>query len=650
MRPVVLSICLVSTLIVLNTARASVPDLVPIGGVMTEQDGKPLNGPYDVTFSIYATAVGGLTLWQEDRINENRLQFENGLFSAYLGKVVPLDFFELLAQEELWLGIRIGQDAEMGRLRLGAAPFALEAQYCHEVVDAKCGDAEYLKGWDPDTGKSICAPVYYGDIDNVPADIADGDDDTKYSAGTGLNLSALEFSVDQPTIEHWAQGVCYDTQAELTAALDTVYVNEQQTASITNDMLAGDIAATKIAGTAWTSENDGEGSGLNADLLDGYSESDFATVDHHHDGDYADPYKQTILVSPVGDGTDTVANGDVLLSALSDITDASETNPYLIKIEPGIYKLADAEGEIEPLYMKAWVDIEGSGENVTKITSVGTTSSAGTVSFFGKELHSQLRSVTVVNTGGNNYSAALAILFDGADEHASIKYVTAESHTSSSSSWGILVEQSDGLHLSHFTAKAQCDVGKCFAVWISDTKATVSDADLSASQETGEQSNGLRTYGTSDVVIRDTSINLTCGEGSLYYGLRGVCAAQTDGSLQLERVDIAVHCEAADATALNVLGDIDARVANSTLKAAGGDHVSGISVEQLESPTGTKSIRVFNTTIISDGPVVKNEANRETHILGSSVMEGAATVNEGTLTCLNVYDESVQFYPDTCPE
>jgi len=38
---------------------------------------------------------------------------------------------------------------------------------------------------------------------------------------------------------------------------------------ITDTMLAGSISASKITGTAWTSSNDGSGSGLDADLVDG---------------------------------------------------------------------------------------------------------------------------------------------------------------------------------------------------------------------------------------------------------------------------------------------------------------------------------------------------------------------------------------------
>lgn len=55
--------------------------------------------------------------------------------------------------------------------------------------------------------------------------------------------------------------------------------------TIANTDIAGNaaIAASKIAGTAWTALNDGPSSGLDADLLDGQDASDFASSGHYHD-------------------------------------------------------------------------------------------------------------------------------------------------------------------------------------------------------------------------------------------------------------------------------------------------------------------------------------------------------------------------------
>ncbi len=52
------------------------------------------------------------------------------------------------------------------------------------------------------------------------------------------------------------------------------------------------------------------------------------------------------------------------VAAVNSITDASGNNPYLVVIGPGVYTLTHT------LMMKPWVDITGSGENVTRLIGV----------------------------------------------------------------------------------------------------------------------------------------------------------------------------------------------------------------------------------------------------------------------------------------
>jgi hypothetical protein len=122
-------------------------------------------------------------------------------------------------------------------------------------------------------------------------------------------------------------------------------------------------------------------SNLNSDELDGKSSSDFAAA-----------YKRTVVVSPVGTDTE---NGTALLDAISTITDASATKPYLIHIEPATYDLGNGS-----LDMKQWVDIEGSGELNTVITSGVSFGSCfphpGTVNGAN---NAEMRFLTVRNTG-----------------------------------------------------------------------------------------------------------------------------------------------------------------------------------------------------------------------------------------------------------
>jgi hypothetical protein len=63
------------------------------------------------------------------------------------------------------------------------------------------------------------------------------------------------------------------------------------------------IAATNI--TVWNSRNDGSGSGLDADLLDGNHASDFASSSHNHDGDYVELTGDTMSGPLIIDESDT---------------------------------------------------------------------------------------------------------------------------------------------------------------------------------------------------------------------------------------------------------------------------------------------------------------------------------------------------------
>jgi uncharacterized protein YodC (DUF2158 family) len=107
------------------------------------------------------------------------------------------------------------------------------------------------------------------------------------------------------------------------------------------------------------------------------------------------PLKNVVTVAKSGGKfTDPVA-------AVSSITDASENNPYLVVIAPGIYTLT------QTLVMKPWVDITGSGENVTKLTgaiSSGRVEESAIVRGWSEAMLSDL---TIVNVGGGHHSIAV---------------------------------------------------------------------------------------------------------------------------------------------------------------------------------------------------------------------------------------------------
>ncbi len=118
--------------------------------------------------------------------------------------------------------------------------------------------------------------------------------------------------------------------------------------------------------------------------------------------------QNVIFVAPEGgDFTSPVA-------AVSAITDASEDNPYLVKILPGVYDIGSC-----CVVMKPYVDIEGSGEEVTTIKGNAEGSLRCVVK--GTD-HAGLRSLTVIKNGGLEGEDSSAIV--NVDAGPTIAHVT----------------------------------------------------------------------------------------------------------------------------------------------------------------------------------------------------------------------------------
>ena len=123
--------------------------------------------------------------------------------------------------------------------------------------------------------------------------------------------------------------------------------------------------------------------------------------------------KRTVMVS-IGDSE--TESGDKLRDALSGITDAGETNPYVVRIEPGIYDVGDTL-----LQTKEWVDLEGSGQSTTRIKGNMDSSTYGVIRCTNGNV--EIRFLTVENTGEG--TDAVAISVGGGDSTLKITHVTA---------------------------------------------------------------------------------------------------------------------------------------------------------------------------------------------------------------------------------
>jgi hypothetical protein len=107
---------------------------------------------------------------------------------------------------------------------------------------------------------------------------------------------------------------------------DAEYVNDNEGEVGDADIAAGGLSPSSITGTAWTGTNDGSGSLLDADLLDGVQAAAFALAGHDHEGVYATMTHEHDLAY-VNDNAGEVDSADITAGGLppSSITGTAWT-------------------------------------------------------------------------------------------------------------------------------------------------------------------------------------------------------------------------------------------------------------------------------------------------------------------------------------
>lgn len=198
-------------------AEAAAPPLVPVTGYLVDATGAPVDGNVTLHLKLYTSSSATTPLWSENQ----GVDVDNGQFTVYLGDATTLGLDTFRDNGTLFLGVAVGTGAEMTpKFELATAPFAGYAQYCDDAASVGGIDALDLL--------QVGDPVDWADLQSVPAGLSDGDQDTTYTAGAGLDLSlGGQFTVNQTTVEDWAQAVTYDTLLELRADLDAIYAAKQ---------------------------------------------------------------------------------------------------------------------------------------------------------------------------------------------------------------------------------------------------------------------------------------------------------------------------------------------------------------------------------------------------------------------------------------
>lgn len=152
---------LLAALCVLGPTAALGAWSMPVQGILTDAEGTAIDGFVQASFSLYGAEADTVPVWAE----LVTLDVRAGAFTTYLGATAPVMPQLEAANGPLWLGVSIDGGTEMGRIALGAVPYAARAAVAetvgiHEHASAfpagqSCPGGQVLTGFDAN-GQLLC--------------------------------------------------------------------------------------------------------------------------------------------------------------------------------------------------------------------------------------------------------------------------------------------------------------------------------------------------------------------------------------------------------------------------------------------------------------------------------------------------------------
>ncbi len=238
-------------------AMAQAPPIIPLQGFLTDAAGEPRDGEYVVDIELFDASADGASLHVEALV----VDVDNGYFSAELGTGDLLDLAIFRDNTDVWVEVTVDDDVLSPRIQFGSVPYAAYANWA--------GNAGMLEGL---TAAELQATAW-GDIANIPADIADGDD---VGATTWAELGGIPADLldgDDEGISSWLE--LADIPADIADGDQVGATTWAELAGIPADLLDGD----QVGATDWS-----ELTGIPSDLLDGDDVADISGLQNRVTG------------------------------------------------------------------------------------------------------------------------------------------------------------------------------------------------------------------------------------------------------------------------------------------------------------------------------------------------------------------------------
>lgn len=308
-----------------------------------------------------------------------------------------------------------------------------------------------------------------------------------------------------------------------------------------------------------------------------------------------------------------------LQQIIDDITDATATNRYQIKLGPGVYEL----GIPEILTLKEYVDLTGSGQETTEIIG-DRTSGGGSCGSAGGH--------GVVATADNSVLSDLTVTNDS---------------TSSATGYAVCNVPDSSPTIRRVTAKTISDFGggSRFAFRLGAGSPTL--IDVTAIADNGNAAYALYCNSSTPDVSRAwlTAKNGVARNRAVW--LVGTCSIETrDLVIVAEDSPLNVGIDAQDGTEINVTRgsiSVTGTGANLGIKVAGnGKSVlhdvqvrpSGGSSNRGMELIGTADVQLLRGTVSGSTAGIDSDSTVTTFISQSTIFGAGGVVGTGTLSCV----------------
>ncbi len=331
--------------------------------------------------------------------------------------------------------------------------------------------------------------------------------------------------------------------------------------------------------------------------------------------------------NPTGSGT-------ALLNAAAAIptagTDApSATNPWLLKVGPGIYDLGSG-----PLTVPIYTAIEGAGEEVTTVVAAGSASQTTGTIVLGQ--HSQARLLTVKNVGGAAFANGVALATSATGVRLSRLTIDASqpSNATTNQTYGVTAAANTQLLVSDVTISAHGGYNNCGLYAGASTQPSTFDhvAVTAADCNSAGVAQGVVLAGAPVAITNST---ISASSGTYATALEVDAGAElTMQSSRLTTTSSSYQIGIFDHANVTQLQDVfvSSQGEGITLGSCG---------------VATCSAEILNSRFATNSWAIDNGAGFST-LVAASRLAGNTVNTGGTLTCMGNYTTAA-FYPTTCP-